>query len=61
MRQKLVQNLFTTRSWSFWKQHKKETAKATPTIEKCVCYIFTESICSAFNPMQGVDFFAKMY
>ena len=43
MQQKLAQNFFTTRSWSFWKKHRKGTAKATPKIEKDVCYIFTEN------------------
>ena len=41
MQQKLVQNFFTTRSWSFWKQHREGTAKAMPKIEKYVHYIFT--------------------
>ena len=56
MQQILVQNLFTTRSWSFWKQHRKGTAKSTPKVEKYVYYIFTENICSACNPMQVVVF-----
>ena len=34
MQQKLFQTFFTTRSWSFWKKHRKETAKATPKIGK---------------------------
>ena len=34
MQQKLFHFFFTTRSWNFWKQNKKETAKATPKIEK---------------------------
>ena len=56
MHQKLVQNFFTTRSWSFWKNHRKGTAKVTPKIEKYAYYIFTENICSACNPMQVVVF-----
>ena len=55
MKQKLVQ-IFLTRTWSFWKQHTKETAKATSKIEKYVCYIFTENMCSTCNPMQEVVF-----
>ena len=39
-----------------WKQHRKETAKATPNIDKYAYYIFTENICSTCNPMQVVDF-----
>ena len=39
MQQNLVQNFFTTRSWSFWKQHRKGTVKGTPKIEKYV-YIY---------------------
>ena len=34
MQQKLFQNFFIPRSWSFWKHHKKGIAKATPKIEK---------------------------
>ena len=56
MQQKIVQNFFTTRSWSSWKKHRKGTAKATPKIEKYVYYVFTENICSACNPMQVVVF-----
>ena len=56
MQQKLFQNLFLTRSWSFWKKHRKETGKATPKIEKYVYFTFTENICSARNPMQMVVF-----
>ena len=56
MQQKLVQNCFTTRSWSFWEYHKKGTAKATPKIKKYVYYVFTENICFARNPMQVVVF-----
>ena len=54
MQQKLVQNFFTTRNWSFWKQHRKGTTKDTSKIQKYVYYIFTENICSAGNPMQVV-------
>ena len=56
MQQKLVQNVFTTRSWSFWEKHGKGAAKTTPKIEKYVYYVFTENICSACNPMQMVVF-----
>ena len=43
MQQKLFQNFFTTRSWSFWKKRRKETAKATPQTEKiCILYIYRE-------------------
>ena len=43
MQQKLFQNFFITRSWSFWKQHRKVTAKATPKIEKtCLLNIYRE-------------------
>ena len=39
----IFQNRFTTRSWSFWKYHRKRTAKATPKIEKiCILYIYRE-------------------
>ena len=34
MQQKLFQNFFITRSWSFWKERRKGTAKATPKTEK---------------------------
>ena len=33
---KLFQNLFTRRSWIFWKYHEKETVKTTPKIEKII-------------------------
>ena len=56
MQQKLVQHVFTTRSWSFWKYHKEGTTKVTPKIKKYVYYIFTENICCACNPMQVVFF-----
>ena len=52
MEQKLVQNFFTARSWSF----RKRTAKATPKIEKYVYNTFTENIYFACNPMQVVVF-----
>ena len=43
MQQKLLQNFFTTRSWSFWKLHRKGTAKATNKNEKtCILYIYRE-------------------
>ena len=58
MQQKLVQNFFTTRSWSFWKKHRKGTAKATPKIEKYVFYVFTENFFSARNAIKVV-FFCK--
>ena len=54
MQQRLVQNFFTSKSWSFWKQHRKRTVKATSKIEEYVYYIFTENICSACYPMQVV-------
>ena len=56
MQQKLVQNFFTTRSWRFWKQGRNGAVKTTLKIEKCVCCIFTENICSARNPVQVVVF-----
>ena len=56
MQQKVVQNFFTTRSWSFWKQHRKGTTKATPKIGRDGYYIFTVNICSALNPIQVVAF-----
>ena len=56
MQQKVVQNFFTTRSWSFWKQHRKGTTKATPKIGRDGYYIFTVNICSARNPIQVVAF-----
>ena len=34
MQQKLFQNFFTTRSWSFWKKYLKGIAKATPEVKK---------------------------
>ena len=55
MQQKLVQNFFTTRSWSFWKYHRKGTVNATPKIEKYK-YMFTENICPAHNQIQVVAF-----
>ena len=43
MQQKLFQKNFTTRSWNFWKKHRKETAKATPKIKKIwMLYIYRE-------------------
>ena len=56
MLQKLVQNLFTIRSWSFWKKHKTRTAKATPKIENYLYYVFTDNIYFVCNPMQVVVF-----
>ena len=51
-RSNIFQNCFATRRWSFLKQHRKGTAKATPKFEtKSVYYIFTENICSACNAM----------
>ena len=51
MQQKLFQNVFTTRSWSSWKYHRKGTAKTTPKIEKiCVLYIYEEYLlCLQYN------------
>ena len=43
MQQKLFQISFTTESWSFWKEHRKGSAKATPEIEKVyILYIYRE-------------------
>ena len=56
MQQKLAQNVFTKRKWSFWKYHRKGTAIATLKIEKHLYYLFTKNICSACNPIQMVDF-----
>ena len=58
MQQKLVQNFFTSRRWSFWIQNRKGTVKAPLKIknDKGPMYIFTENICSASNPMQAVVF-----
>ena len=56
MQQKLVQNFFTTRNWSFWKQYREGTAKAMPKIEKYVYYIFTQNNCSVYKPMKVVVF-----
>ena len=44
MQQKLFQNFFTTRSWSFWKYHRKGTAKTTPKIEKNMYIIYLQRI-----------------
>ena len=52
MQQKLVQILIQQEAGTFG----KGTAKATPKIENYVCYLFTESICSACNPVQVVVF-----
>ena len=56
MQQKLVQILFTSKSWGFWKQHRKRTVKATLKTGKYVYYVFTENIYSAHNPMQFAVF-----
>ena len=56
MQQKLVQFFFTTISQSFWKLHRKETAKTTPETEKYVYYKYAENIFSARNPVQVVVF-----
>ena len=43
MQKKLFQNIFTARSWSFWKYHIKGTAKTTPKIEKiCILCVYKE-------------------
>ena len=47
---------FTTRSWSFWTEHRKGTAKVTSGIENFLYNIFTENICSARSRMQVVVF-----
>ena len=49
----------TTRSYSFWKQQRKGTAKATSKYEKYVYYIFTENICSTCSPIQVSVFLQK--
>ena len=52
MQQILVQIFFTTRSWSFWKQHKKGTVETTTKIETYLYYIFTEKI---FSPQYNAS------
>ena len=54
MQENLAQNFL--RSWSFWKQHRKGTAKATPKIEKHLYYTFTKNTWSACNPKQVAVF-----
>ena len=38
MQQKLFQNIFLSTNWSFWKQHRKGTAKTMPKIKKKKTY-----------------------
>ena len=52
MQQKLVQSFLPQEAGAFG----NNIEKATPKMEKYVCYIFNENICSAFNPMQVVVF-----
>ena len=56
MQQKLGQILFTPRSWSFWKQHRKGTTRSMPKIKIYIYYIFTENICPTRNATQVVVF-----
>ena len=43
MQQKLIQNLFTSRSWSFWEKDRNGTTKAAFKFEKiCMLYIYGE-------------------
>ena len=58
MQQKLFQNFFTIRSWSFW-NIEKEQKKPHAKLENYVYNIFTENICSAYNSMQVVVFSQK--
>ena len=46
---------FTTRSWSFWKQHRKATAKATPKIEKIsILNIYREYMLCLKSNVSGI-------
>ena len=56
MQQKLAQDFFTTRSWSFWNKIGKEPQKPHPKNKYVYYNIFTENVCSVCNPMQVVVF-----
>ena len=44
----------TQEARAFGNNIEKEPQQPNPKLKKCVYYIFTENICSAFNPMQVV-------
>ena len=55
-------NVFTTRGGAFGNNMEKEPHQLRPNLKTMyiiVCYIFTENICSACNPMKVVDFLQK--
>ena len=52
MQQKLVRNFLQQEAGAF----ESNTGKEPQKYEKYVCYIFTENICSACNPVQVVVF-----
>ena len=60
IQEKLVKHFLPQESGAFRNNIEKQPQKARPKLKKYVCYIFTEHICSVYNPMQVV-LFAKMY
>ena len=57
MQQKLFQFFFLPQeAGTFRNNTEKEPQKPRPKLKKYVCYIFTDNICSACNPMQLVVF-----
>ena len=54
MQQKVDSIFFTTRSWSFWKQHRKRSVKTMRKIEKvCILYIYREYLISLQSNTSG--------
>ena len=56
MQQKLFQNCFTARSWSFGNNKEKEQQKPRPKLKNYVYYTFTDTICFACSLIQVVLF-----
>ena len=56
MQQKLVKCFLPQEAGAFGKNTKKEPQSARLKLKKYVYYIFTENICSAWNPMQMAVF-----
>ena len=59
MQQKLFQFFFYHKKLELLEIKQKEPQKPRPRLKKYVCYIFTDNICSACNPMQMVVFLQK--
>ena len=54
MHQKLFKHFLPQKARNFRNKVEKEPQKPHPKLKKYLCYVLTDNICSACNPMQVV-------